>query len=296
MLKIPENSKILSISHNDLDGVGCQIVLGQVYKNITYVNSSFYKLEETLVYVNYDEYDYVFVTDMHPETVECLNMSDKIILIDHHESEYHDPSKKRFVVSDKKKCATVLVKHFIERMYDIKLTQLDDLVKYINDYDLWELKYRRSKMINDLMFYKYRADGFRKEFFNGRIDFTDEEKRFLIEQHNRFLKVYDELEVFPLEKINGCVVYEYDFVNEISEQLKQDYGFNLIISKRPDGGRVSLRNDNPDVNLNVVLEHFGYGGGHKDAGGMFVKTQNEFNEKITKIENYIYNNIESMRI
>ena len=40
MLKIPRDSKILSISHNDLDGCGSQIVLGNVFalSNLTGLN------------------------------------------------------------------------------------------------------------------------------------------------------------------------------------------------------------------------------------------------------------------
>lgn len=295
MLKIPRHARILSISHNDLDGVGCQIVLGQVYENINFVNSSFYKIDETLNCINFDDYDFVFVTDMHPEKESSLDISDKIILIDHHESKYNNPAKRRYVVN-KNKCATVLTKFFIEKMYDIKLENLDELVNYINDYDMWELKFKKSKMLNDLMFYKYRAEEFRDQFMSGRTTFTDVEKEFLVKQHKLFLETYDKLEVFPLETINGCIVYEYDFVNEISEQLKLDYGYAVIISKRPNGGRVSLRNNNPEVNLNKILEHFGYGGGHKDSSGLFVKNEDEFIEKILKIEKYIYDNVESMRV
>ncbi len=53
--KIDTKSKILSISHNDLDGVVCQIILGQVYKNIHYINASFYKIDSILKEIHFDE-------------------------------------------------------------------------------------------------------------------------------------------------------------------------------------------------------------------------------------------------
>ena len=57
--KIDRNSKILSISHADGDGVACQIILGQVFKNIKYLNTAFYKVDKILESVMFDDYDYV---------------------------------------------------------------------------------------------------------------------------------------------------------------------------------------------------------------------------------------------
>ena len=49
MKKIPKNARILSVSHNDLDGVGCQILLGSVFRNIEYRNCSYYNIDKELM-------------------------------------------------------------------------------------------------------------------------------------------------------------------------------------------------------------------------------------------------------
>jgi oligoribonuclease NrnB/cAMP/cGMP phosphodiesterase (DHH superfamily) len=64
---IPRDAKILNITHVDFDGCGCSIVLGNVFKNIRYKFSSFYNIDEKLESTNYDEYDYILLTDIHPQ-------------------------------------------------------------------------------------------------------------------------------------------------------------------------------------------------------------------------------------
>lgn len=295
MLKIPIDAKILSVSHNDLDGVGCQIVLGNVYKNITYTNSAFYNIDQNLKSINYNNYDYVYITDIHPDDGLCLDLSEKIILIDHHPSEFHLPEKNRWVIANKDKCATSLVKHFVEKIHNIKLKNLDDFVDHVNDYDMWKLNYEKSKMLNDLMFYYYRPSNFRKNFMSGRLEFTTEENDFLKTLHEKFLKTYEELQIYDLDTINGCIVFEYDFINEIADKLLYEENYNIVIIKHPKKGRVSIRGSRDDVDIGKILDNFGWGGGHPKSAGMFVKTNNELEMKVKKIEDEIYKNCKGIR-
>jgi len=295
MKKIPLGARILNITHVDLDGCGCSIVLGNVYKNITYIFSSFYNIDEKLEIINYDNYDYVILTDIYPSERKYLKISDKIIMIDHHPSDLHDPKRMRFVIPDKKVCATVLVKYFVEKMYDIKLSHLDKFATFINDYDVWNLKYPESKQLNDLMFYKYRPSNFRDEFMDGRVDFTNEEVDFLQKLDEKFQKVYDELEVHEFDNINACVVFENDFVNEIADKLIKEEGYNLVVVKHPKKGRCSLRTSSEDINIGQVLEDFGWGGGHPKSAGIFVKNDMEFHNKMETLERHLYSKFEIIR-
>lgn len=295
MQKIPLDAKILNITHVDLDGCGCSIVLGNIFKNITYVFSSFYNIDEKLKIINYNDYDYVILTDIHPTEEQYLNISDKIILIDHHPSEFHNPKKKQFVISDKDVCATILVKYFFEKMHNIDLSHLNTFVKYINDYDMWKLKYPQSKNLNDLMFYMHKPSKFVNTFFNGRTQFTNEEIDFLKKLNDKFEKTYEQIEIIEFNTINACVVFEPDFINEIADRLITEEKYDLVIIKHPKGGRCSLRCGSDDINIGKILETFGWGGGHPKSAGIFVKKDTEFFNKMETLERYLHTTYNSIR-
>jgi oligoribonuclease NrnB/cAMP/cGMP phosphodiesterase (DHH superfamily) len=295
MIKIPLDSKILSLSHNDCDGIGCQIVLGNVFKNITYATTAFYNVDQAIESILFKNYDYVFITDIHPTNEKYLDLSNNIILIDHHPSSYHNPNKNRWVVSDKNKCATYLVKYFIEKMFNKSLSHLDKLVTFINDYDVWELKYKESKWLNDLYFNYYRDDSFRHEFIDGRTTFTKKEIEFLNHLENKFDKAYDEIELHDFENINGTLIFTDDFANEIADALMKKENYDIVFIKYLKNGRISIRTKRKDVDVGKILDHFQYGGGHQMAAGFFVKTNNELEEKIRIIIDYIYKTCEGIR-
>jgi oligoribonuclease NrnB/cAMP/cGMP phosphodiesterase (DHH superfamily) len=59
--------KILSISHYDMDGFGCQLCINEKFKNhdITFDNCSYGKIEETIWRYNFNDYDLIFITDLN---------------------------------------------------------------------------------------------------------------------------------------------------------------------------------------------------------------------------------------
>jgi len=285
---ISRDSKVLSISHNDLDGSVCQIILGNVFKNITYVDTSYYKIDSILQNLNYGDYDHVFLTDISPEKKENLLISDKIILLDHHESakEYNDPRKMNYVVCGK--CASVLTKKFVEIYFNIKLSHLDDLVRLCNDYDEWELKFPESKLLNDLMFYFYRSSKFIKEFFDGRTTFTDEEKSWLKKREEVFSHIYENLNVFEFDKINGCIAEAEEFINEICDKLMNEEKYQIVVIRNPKNGRISFRHRIENLDIGGILKDMKIGGGHEKAAGAFITNDSEFKEKIEKVEDVIH--------
>jgi oligoribonuclease NrnB/cAMP/cGMP phosphodiesterase (DHH superfamily) len=295
---IPTDSKILSISHNDCDGCVSQIILGHIYKNIKYINTSFYKIDDILYSLDYKQYDYVFLTDIHPEHEESLNVSNKIILIDHHKSaqNLHNPQKMHFVLSDDNVCAAELTKQFVEKMYSIRLTELYDLIKYTNDYDTWTLKYPKSTFLNDLMFYLYRPLKFRELFFNGRTKLTKEEVEWLKERRSEFKKLYANLNIYELDKIQGCMAESTEFINEICHKLMNEEKYNIVIIRNPRNGRVSIRHRIANLDTGKILKENGWGGGHACSSGFFSSSKEDFKMKIDKLEQIIENYINTHRI
>ena len=289
---IPRDARILSISHCDLDGSVCQIILGQVYKNIKYIYTSFYRIDEILVSLDYDNYDYVFLTDISPDKPENLELSNKIVLIDHHGTTdvLNDPSKMRFVISDSV-CASVLTKRFIEHMYGIKLSHLDKIVELTNDYDMWHLKYPKSKFLNDVMFYLYRPAKFISKFFDGRTRFTNEEITWLKKRREIFKDIYSKLEVFEFTKINGCIVQAEEFINEIADKLMNEEGYEIVVVRNTRNGRVSVRHRIEGIDVGAILKEKGWGGGHSLSAGFFSTNMDDFKNKVEELETIIESRI-----
>jgi oligoribonuclease NrnB/cAMP/cGMP phosphodiesterase (DHH superfamily) len=281
---IPRDSKVLNIVHSDLDGSVSAIVLSYIFENITILDTSFYKVDSILETLDYSKYDYVILADIHPDKQQNLYLSNKIIMLDHHESslEYNDPSKMHFIVAGI--CGALLTKRFVEKMYNIKLSHLDELVRLTNDYDMWSLKDPKSKELNDLMFYRYRPVKFRELFFDGRTEFTEDEKDWLKLREVEFVKLYDSLEVFEFEKMKGCITVAKEFINEICEKLMNDEGYNIVIVRNPRNGRVSVRNRNKNLDVGLILKEYGIGGGHKASAGFFSSDMNDFKDKIQYLE------------
>jgi len=296
MKQIPKSSKILSVSHNDLDGVVSQIILGHVFKNITYLNTSFYKIDSVLESIEYDKYDFVFLTDIHPDRRENLDLSDKIILLDHHESalDCNKPEKMHFVVVGH--CAAWLTKRFVKKYYGLSLEHLDDMVRLTNDYDMWELKYPESKLLNDVMFYLYRPKKFRDNFFDGRTTFTEDEKIWLEERAKEFEKLYESLTLFDFDKINGCIAQSREFINEICDKLMNEEGYEIIFVRNPSNERVSVRHRIEGLNAGEILKNLKIGGGHAQSAGFFANDIHDFKEKIEKLEEIIYKKINTHKV
>jgi len=287
---IPRESKVLSISHNDLDGASAQIVLGHVFQDISYFNASFYKIDSIMESLDYSKYDFVFITDINPTNLKLLDLSDNIILLDHHESaiEANNPTKMHFVVPGH--CAAHLTKKFVKNYYGISLEHLNDLIRLTNDYDMWHLKYPESKLLNDLMFYHYRPRKFRELFFDGRTTFNDEEKEWIEMREKEFERRYKALAVFDCDKINGCVVQSEEFINEICDKLMKEEGYQIIFCRNPVHGRVSIRHRLNGLNVGEMLKARGWGGGHKESAGMFCSDISDFQMKIKTLDEELSKN------
>jgi oligoribonuclease NrnB/cAMP/cGMP phosphodiesterase (DHH superfamily) len=284
MKYISQDHRILSIAHNDWDGAFSQIVLGNVFKNIKFIDTSFYKIDSILESLDYSEYDYVFLTDIHPDSQNNLYLSEKIILIDHHESaiEYNDPSKMHYVIPGK--CGSLLTLNFVEKYFKIELTHLHEHCTLVNDYDMWILDDPRSKKLNDLMFFKYRPKKFRELFFDGRVDFTEEENLWLEQRKKKFEDLYDSLEVFEFEKLPGCIVQTREFINEICQKLMEEENYNIIFVRNPSTNRVSVRHNLDNLHAGNILKAHGWGGGHAQSAGFFTNDFFDFQEKVKILE------------
>jgi len=288
------NNRILNLSHADLDGVGCSIVLQNIYKNIEFKSLKYGEVDSFLKTVNFKNYDCVILTDISPEHIETFDLSDKIFLLDHHETavKYHCPEKNRLI--NTKNSASVFVKEFFEKLFNLDFYYLNDLISIIDDFDLWKLQDPRSKFFNELYFKMYESD-FRRRFGNGNTKLTQEEIDYVLQRKKEFNKLYENLDIYEFDSINACFVISTNFINDICHKLMEEKGYQLTICINPKSRSCSVRTKEDCLDVGKVLEILGLGAGHKKSAGFRLLENEEPSKKIDMIEKYLYYNYEDIR-
>ncbi|MEF3254162.1 MAG: DHH family phosphoesterase, partial [Deferribacterales bacterium] len=130
---------ILHITHNDLDGVGCSILIKKCYDFVEtfYLN---YDAVDSFIQNNYHRYNQIIITDISPneETFNFIENHLEIVFIDHHKTSLH-LSDRYFAFIDTTKSATMLTYEWLTQS-GFNLQSYKDLVDCINDFDMWHLK------------------------------------------------------------------------------------------------------------------------------------------------------------
>lgn len=293
---LTKKSKVLNLTHSHcMDGAGTQIVLSNCIENVDFRKVSYYNINSVLEKIDYSNYDCVLITDISPEKIEPENINEKIILLDHHATalKYHDPDKLRFVYDGE--AATKLVKQWCEIVFDEDLSHLDYLVTLINDYDIWIHNDPKSKRLK-MLYYHLGDIKFRQRFHLGGIEWTEKDLAFFKREDDKFNKLYDELEIFELESINGCFIYINDFLNEIAEKLMDEEDFKLVLIKTDKTTSISVRSRIENCHIGETLQELNLGGGHSGAGGGLVSNNSsELKEKIKLLESTLYQKYDSIR-
>lgn len=288
------------ITHNDLDGIGCAVLVGVFYGPI------YPKLE--ISYVNYDSvdkeienslkenWDKIVITDISPkrETCELLNYHSKdgnIELFDHHVTKSWISSYK-WATFDKEFSGTVVFYNHVKRLFP-------DAQRYkafsyaVDSWDLWKLssKYRkRGENLNTL--YKFIGA---KEFVNnfcGDPDMDEwENYKYILKivenNKNEYVKKVIKDQLHSTEyKMDGLgntfkVLVCSDYVSEVAHAALTDpesEDLKYIVIVNPITNTCSLRSLG-DFDVSVIATVMG-GGGHKNASGFFLRFRNKL-EKTT---------------
>lgn len=303
--KLDQNSKILNLTHYDLDGLSCSIVLKNYFKNVVFIAENYTTLAYTInklkdkTYKSIYDYDAVFITDIYPEKdISVLDDLDNIIMLDHHAvNSLHDPNNSMYVIDNK--CGALLTKLFIEKTFNVDLSYLDKFISIVNDYDLWIHEYKKSKCVNEI-FYKLGHQAFINRFIKGDIKFTNDEKLFLIDRNNKLKMAWDELELIELDNINGCFFYAFEFVNDLADRAMKDENFDIVFIKTKN--TISVRTSLDNIDLGKLFKEMGIGGGHAKAAGINITSTdiyyieinikvvvNELNKKYPELNKKIKN-------
>lgn len=146
------NYKIYHLSHTDLDGYGCQMVVNHYFKSVNYYNSNYGKeinerFNEILEDIQKDakEHNLILITDLNLTLEQAKELEGKIrvhdkeiklILLDHHKSGKDCDEQFGWYYLDHTRCATKITYDFFASLLgeDAKLSKLVDV---INAVDIW---------------------------------------------------------------------------------------------------------------------------------------------------------------
>lgn len=212
---------IISLSHNDMDGVGAQIVLNKTYPDITTLNTSYGKVSEYIeiisdMLISRTNIDEVYITDLNItelEMVTLYNLSKQyphIIFnyIDHHDYDYEPQKYKRnnlHIAVSKKFCSTKLTYGFCKAHKNLKPDKdLTYFVNVIDAYDLWQtenLLFQEGLRLNEL-FWSLMVRNFYLRFKDiTKLRMVDNEKidAMFIKKNKIFTKLKESGRLFTAE-------------------------------------------------------------------------------------------------
>jgi hypothetical protein len=276
--------KILHITHNDLDGAGCGIIIKKIYNNadIMYLD---YKEVDNFIIENYKDYHRVIITDVTPskDTIELLTNKVNLLVIDHHKTSTHLLNK-NYAIIDMNKCATLLTYEWALTI-DKKVEIYSQFVKLVNDYDLWKNEFAKSRDLN-ILFTTLGLEKFTARFLNnGSIEF-DKCEATLIEVEKESLNIAFEEALINHRVYNDrwnnifCLTFTERYNSEIGDFLLHKVNVDYILMINAKKSKVSLRSKG-NFDVSEIAVKFG-GGGHKNAAGF---TLDMFNSAATTFKN-----------
>lgn len=256
------------LTHNDLDGVGCAVVLKYFMKNkLDKVwNVGYNKLSDVVREI---EPCTLFVTDLslNQEDVNYLSEEfgdDKLFLVDHHEDSYNLKIPFKNIISNEFCGTKLLYNKFIKSGF--KATNyLHQFVTIVNDYDMWIHNNSKSMLLNDIFYEKGFYEFFEAVLLN-KLTKKDFEEAY-IKRQDMNVKVMN----LPTEvqgRFRVVVCDDYSLINTVSFIYDEDYIFIITGEKK-----LSVR---AKVDCRKMFEEFEHDlllskGGHKTVGGFNFK-------------------------
>ncbi len=176
----------LHISHNDLDGLGCGILIKKFMSGN--IKTAYLGYDDIDRYIedNYQYYDRIIITDVSPQygTVEMLAGEKDVLIIDHHASsealkDFH------FTYHNITKCATLLTYEYLLKE-GYKAEEYEEFARCVNDVDMWFLK-REDSLKMSVLFNLMGITRMEERFLSTPYKcFTDTEKLLIkLEEERR---------------------------------------------------------------------------------------------------------------
>jgi len=274
--------KICVLTHCDLDGIGCAIVLGHLYgkDNINFTSLGYKNIVpyiqtfiEEGIYHNYDK---VFITDLSfsKEDFDRIfpagELPKNVIWVDHHETSKHAKNKKN-VWWDDTKCGTSLLYKMVSKHRPKAVEGISKLVEVIEDYDLFFQKIPMSKDLNRLYFWMW-GKKFYERFFNGDLEFNPAEISY-VEKYKKMIKgIQEETEWHLFGDGKLCFATVPNHHHDVAEYIYEEANLvgSVILNQKLKALSVKGVKDyirKNDLSIGDFCEKYA-GGGHREVGGI----------------------------
>lgn len=293
---------ILSLSHYDLDGVSCQLVLDEYLGKtdmITKMNIGYNKIDE---YINIIEDfcisqrpDSVYVTDLSFDIKQLTNLSEitkdfpyiNFYFIDHHpiEDYKHLKSTNFHILVSKKASATKLVNLYIKNNFKNKkhlnistIPELDTYVEFVNAYDIWldETEEFKTGFIYNELFWSYGLKHFRSKFGSDyRLKDTDFNRfnKITNEKNELYNKIKTNNRMIELGNKDIFIIFIDDFNSHITIDFPDFKSYLIINSTGKASVRLKKLDNMQEIQDNIfkgleTLDNINNFGGHLGAFGI----------------------------
>ena len=231
------------LTHYDLDGAVCAILIRSLYPEIKVKGIGYPKLSESLLALLQLQ-EPLIITDLSLalEDVDKIKASKvKTLWIDHHESSQYlkNLSTDLFTTYvNTKFCGAANILKFFKGKREFS-TELKRLAYYTNDYDLWIHKEIESSILN-FIFWSRKFNSFIDAFASGYsesiVDSFREPYAKHMDQVKKHLAACDKYEFFEGKK-SALLIFTDKYISDVSSELPE-YDFWFIVS---DGHKMSVR-------------------------------------------------------
>ncbi len=279
------------VVHNDLDGGASAICIiehiRQKYGNNAKYGLWFGTYKNVDPYVerlmdNPEEFERVFIADIHTHPDLAKQFPENFILLDHHDSAKDLNNFERCIIDTSGNvCGAAMCYKYLLKDENLEYKHLTKLVAIANDYDLWHLKLPNNIAKNlNFLYYHYWGEKFVDRFIKGFDKFNDEEKQFLKTKWDDIKQQIDNSEYIDLMKSSDeyknklCLIHVKDNTgetNELCEHALNVKGYDVVVVIIPSKHKISTRAKKSIVeqgfHVGNIHTELNIGGGHPAAGG-----------------------------
>ena len=288
-----KSTRVLNITHDDLDGAVAGIVIRNVYPACITVRTNYsgpvYR-DAIEAISKPDTYDAIIFSDFCPDDtmIEAVHaVRTPYLVIDHHQTAVvraDDPYGEYFVQEGR--CGALLCYDYFKDMADLQ--KLYQLCVVTNDHDLWLRKMIPISDDLNTLLYEYGYDAFMTKFMNGLEPNGNlpEDSRAILANHEHEVEEYIAKCVQHDLPYNGHYIECDKFNSDINMRLTPQYDWLVMAGTDgvdPGMTKLSFRTRRKDINIGQTLKEFGRGGGgHPAAAGQTIPTveRDEFIQQV----------------
>lgn len=278
-----KKDKVFVFTDIDLDGIvsymqllwfGEKKYIPVIGTRVTDFRKSF---EGWLKFHNLDDYSQVYILDL--DVSDCADIVDhpNVIIMDHHATHVknkHNYSRATIFVEEKSSNSLHMYQMLKSKR---ELTDAQKmLILMADDYDSYTLKIPNTHGLNLLLWNMQgdRLTKFVKEFRDGFVEFTAEQKKIVKFYQKSISNTVSELNLFTANLPYNNKSYK--FVSTFADKHINDVADHIIkVSKADVGMVINLKNNKvsfrkskaADIHLGDIASNIAEGGGHEYAAG-----------------------------